>query len=305
MRILITGGSGFIGRHLVNYWSDKHDLVVMGRNLAAAEFLSQKNVRFVQGDICNRNEVFSAVRNADIVVHLASTTIPATSNDDCIFDVSTNLIGSLNILEACVAHKAKKIIFSSSGGTVYGNSYGKPLSEDSPLNPICSYGIVKVGIEKYIQMYHRIFDLPYAILRISNPFGPGHHGKIAFGAISIFMEKIMKGEEIEVWGDGTIARDFIFTDDLVRAFDKALDCEIRGLLVNIGSGYATSLNKVLADLGTMLKSEPKVRYLKVRPFDVKVSFLNIERAMIDLGWQPGVSLTEGLKLMAKYFHAES
>jgi len=300
MRILITGGTGFIGRHLVNYWSDKHDLVVMARNLAGVEFLSRKNVRFVQSDICNRNEVFSAVRNADIVVHLASTTIPATSNDDCVFDVSTNLIGSLNILDACVAHKVKKLIFSSSGGTVYGNSDGKPLSEDSPLNPICSYGVVKIGIEKYIQMYYRNFGLPYAILRISNPFGTGHHGQMGFGVISTFIKKIMKGEEIEIWGDGTIARDFIFADDLVLAFDRTLECEIRDLLVNIGSGEATSLNEILDGLRSILKSEPKVRYLEGRAFDVKVSCLNIEKARSSLDWQPIFSLNEGLVLTIEH-----
>lgn len=299
MKLLLIGGTGYIGRHLINQWSNKYELLVMARNIDDSYFSSQKHVQFIQGDISNRSSVFDAMRGVDYVVHLASTSIPSTSNDNCIYDVNTNLVGSLNVLDACAEHKIKKLIFSSSGGTVYGNSNGMPLAENTLLEPICSYGIVKAAIENYIKLYYKNYNTPYAILRISNPYGPGHNSRKGFGVINNFINKIKTGSEIEIWGDGTISRDFIYIDDLVRAFDLALTSTRSDLLLNIGSGVLTSLNEILEMLIKITNAKPVIKYLDVRSCDVNSNILNIQRSKLQLNWQPVVSLNTGLQVTAE------
>ena len=297
MKILVIGGTGFIGRHLCPFLAKEHEVVVMSRNPPAAKngLKDHDNISYRQGDVTNRVHVFAAVEGMDYVVNLASTVIPSTSNLDPVYDVQSNLVGAINILDAAVEHKIKKLVFISSGGTVYGEGTGKPFKETDPTNPVCSYGIVKLAIEKYIQMYHRLYGLPYAILRVSNPYGPGQISDKPQGVISIFANRVVSREQIEIWGDGTVSRDFIYVEDLVYGIVMALSKRAPSLIINIGSGRADSLNEIVWVLGTELGITPHVIFRKMRAFDVRHSCLDISEAVEQFGWKPSVALRAGIR----------
>lgn len=301
MKILVIGGTGFIGRHLCPFLGKDNHVLVMARNPRGDDDSNRtgSNISYVKGDITDRDQVFAAMKGMDYVVHLASTVIPSTSNADPIFDVQTNLVGALNILDAAVEHKIKKLVFLSSGGTVYGEGTGKPFKEDDPTNPICSYGIVKLAIEKYIQMYHQLYGLPHAILRVSNPYGPGQLGEKPLGVVSIFLDRIKQNMPIEIWGDGSTSRDFVYISDVLDAIKLAMFSPKCRLLLNIGSGVKISLIELIDSISSTLRVEPNVKFKSARNFDVGSVSLNIEKSEKEIQWKPKVKVREGLFLMSR------
>ncbi len=302
MKILVIGGTGFIGRHLCPFLGKDKQVLVMARNPRDVDDSNRtgSNISYVKGDITDRDQVFAAMKGIDYVVHLASTVIPSTSNADPIFDVQTNLVGALNILDAAVEHKIKKLVFLSSGGTVYGEGTGKPFKEDDPTNPICSYGIVKLAIEKYIQMYHQLYGLPYAILRVSNPYGPGQIGEKPLGVVSIFLDRIKRNQAIEIWGNGSVSRDFIYIDDVVSAITNATFGKEDRLLLNVGKGASTSLNELLKLIKTVFpEGKVIVSYKASREFDASHVSLDVSKAKEILGWSPEISLSQGIDRILK------
>lgn len=300
MKILVIGGTGFIGRHLCPFLGKDNQVFVMARNPRGDDDSKRtgSNISYIKGDITDRDQVFAAVKGMDYVVHLASTVIPSTSNADPIFDVQTNLVGALNILDAAVEHKIKKLVFLSSGGTVYGEGTGKPFKEDDPTNPICSYGIVKLAVEKYIQMYHQLYGVPYAILRVSNPYGPGQLGDKPQGVVSIFLDRIKRDQPIEIWGDGSTSRDFIHIDDVKMAIASAMSSSSKQSLINIGSGELVSIQDLIGIISEILGKRPKVICQPPRGFDVGSVHLSIVKAKSSIDWAPKVNLRQGLSLMA-------
>lgn len=298
MKILVIGGTGFIGRHLCPFLAKDNQVSVMARNPRDDNdsSRSESNISYVKGDITDRDQVFTAMEGMDYVVHLASSVIPSTSNANPIFDVQTNLVGALNILDAALEHKIKKLVFISSGGTVYGEGAGKPFKEDDPTNPICSYGIVKLAIEKYIQMYHQLHGVPFAILRLSNPYGPGQLGEKPLGVISIFLDRIKREMPIEIWGDGSVSRDFIYIDDVLSAISMAMLSPSKRLLLNIGSGKTVSLMDVVNTISENIGKKPNIVFKLSRPFDVSNVYLDIEKTKKELGWSPNVGFLEGVSL---------
>lgn len=299
MKILVIGGTGFIGRHLCPFLGKDNQVLVMARNPRDHDDSNRtgSNISYVKGDITDRDQVFAAMKGMDYVVHLASTVIPSTSNADPIFDVQTNLVGALNILDAAVEHKIKKLVFLSSGGTVYGEGTGKPFKEDDPTNPICSYGIVKLAIEKYIQMYHQLYGVPYAILRVSNPYGPGQLGEKPLGVVSIFLDRVKRNQPIEIWGDGSTSRDFIHIDDLMSAIGSVIASPSNHLLINIGSGKLVSIQDLISLISEIVGNQPNVSYQPSRGFDVDSVHLSIGKARSEIDWTPKVGLRHGISLM--------
>lgn len=300
MKILVIGGTGFIGRHLSSWLAKQHSVTVLSRNppIQGIKQLADDSIIYRQGDITQRNAVFAAMKGMDYVVNLSSTVIPSTSNSDPTFDVQTNLVGALNVLDAAVESHIKKMVFLSSGGTVYGEGKGLASKEGDATNPTCSYGIVKLAIEKYIQMYHQLYGLPYAILRVSNPYGPGQVSGKPLGAVSIFIDKVRRCQPIEIWGDGTAARDFIYISDLIYVINKSLFLGQSGVLLNIGSGVPTSLNELVKEISNVLELTPIVIYKPSRIFDVQSAFLDISKVQEVIKWRPSISLRQGIKLTA-------
>jgi UDP-glucose 4-epimerase len=290
----VVGGSGFIGSHLVDrLLADGWQVRVL--DLAYDKFLGQREgVDYYIGSFLDSPILAKAIHRADVVFHLATTTIPGVSDKDPEFDVATNLNGSLRLLNAASQGSVGKVVFLSSGGTVYGKQVATPIPETHPQNPNCSYGIVKLAIEKYLALFHSLHGLEYTIVRPANPYGPRQSLDRGQGVIPIFTNLILKGDSIEIWGDGSIVRDFLTVEDLVDGVVKAASYAGDERIFNLGSGCGATLNEVIHAIASATGRPAHVRYLAPRKIDVPIVVLDITRAKECLGWQPSVSLEQGI-----------
>lgn len=298
-RCLVLGGKGFVGSHLVDALLAKgHQVRIFDRPgpaLLEEASSNHPNLETLEGDFANEDDVAAAVADCDICFHLISTTLPRSSNLDPAFDIQTNLIGSVKLLQQAVLKGVKKVIFLSSGGTVYGPAQHLPIAETHPTNPICSYGITKLAVEKYLCLFHQLHGLDFMILRVSNLYGERQRIIASQGAIAVFLGRALLGERIEVWGDGTVVRDYIHISDTIAAMLAAMNYQDTERILNIGSGQGTSLNQILHELEYILGRRVDRSYSKGRAFDVPASVLAIDRAKSALNWEPRMTLAEGLK----------
>jgi UDP-glucose 4-epimerase len=216
------------------------------------------------------------------------------------FDVQSNLIGTINFLKAAVAARVRKVLFVSSGGTVYGIPSGLPIKETAPTDPICSHGIAKLAIEKYLGLFELLHGLGFLIFRLSNPFGerqrPG-----AQGAIAAFMDKALRAEPIEVWGDGSVVRDYIYIEDAIDALVEGLGYSGEQRLFNVGSGVGRSLNEVLGILETVSGRRILRKYLPSRAIDPPANVLDIGRIKSEIGWSPRIPFADGIDRTWKWY----
>lgn len=297
MRVTIFGGGGFIGSAVTDrLLREGHSLRIFERPRVQPyrTFDPGEEVEWVTGDMLSTHDVTEALAGADAVIHLVSTTLPKSSNDDPIYDVQSNVVASLHLLDAMRAQRTGRIVFISSGGTVYGAPSYLPVDERHPTEPEVSYGITKLAIEKYLLMYGRLFGIRPVILRVANPFGARQRVETAQGAVAVFLRRAMRGLPIDIWGDGSVTRDFIYISDVADAFAKALDYAGDQAVFNISSGVGTSLNELIALLEDVLGVSVTRRYLNGRPFDVPVNVLANDLARRALGWEPRVAMREGL-----------
>ena len=298
MRCLILGGGGFIGSNLaeallsagyrVRIFERPHSQTQMHPGII-------EQLEWVEGDFSNPAEVDVALHECDIVFHLISTTLPKSSNENPIYDVESNLVATISMLESARKHAVKKVIFTSSGGTVYGIPTVTPISETHPTEPIASYGITKLAIEKYLHLFHILHGLDYCVLRLANPYGKGQRVIASQGAIAVFLYKALHNKTIEIWGDGSITRDYIHISDVVSAMLQTLSYSGSQRIFNIGSGIGISLNEILHEIEIICGHAVKKTYLPGRQFDVPCNVLNIDRARETLHWQPKVSFSQGIK----------
>jgi UDP-glucose 4-epimerase len=198
------------------------------------------------------------------------------------------------MLEKCVELGVKKVVFISSGGTVYGRPAQLPIAETGATDPECSYGITKLTIEKYLALYHHLHGLDYVVVRPSNPFGSRQNPQGIQGAIPVFLGKVAKGESIEIWGDGEVVRDYLYIDDLVDGVYLAAMSESQDRIFNLGSGKGNSLNEIVGSIRTVTGVSVRVNYNPGRSFDVPKIWLDISRAGKQLGWAPKISLDDGM-----------
>ena len=299
MKLLVIGGTGFLGRHLCRTLSKSHEVTIISRrNFDSRSDLHKiDGITYVQGDIASFEFINEACKGVDCLINLASTVVPSTSNRDPVYDVNTNLIGALNTLQASMNNNIARYIFLSSGGTVYGDNHsGEPYRETDQTEPICSYGIVKLSIEKYIHMFNVLYGLPYSIIRLSNPYGPGYSVEKPQGAIHHFIAKAINNDEISIWGDGSIERDFIYIDDVISALSKSMQYSNSQCLFNIGSGTSTSIRTILEIIKEVSGLNPKINYQEPRLYDVQKSVLNIDNAKLKLGWEPKITITDGIRM---------
>jgi UDP-glucose 4-epimerase len=290
MRALVLGGGGFIGRHLCQRLSAAgHDVLVFDR-VATPDWPS------MVGDFRDRGALSTAVRGVDWVFHLIWTTLPRSSNANPSYDVESNVIATLGLLDVCVAANVRKVIFASSGGTVYGAAPTDRFGEDHPHLPICSYGITKLIVEKYLHLYHHLHGLEYVGLRVSNPYGEGQNPWGEQGAIAVFLGRLLRGQAITIFGDGGTVRDYIYIGDVADAFVKAaLAGPGKERIYNIGSGIGVSLRNLLEVMRQVTGLVPQVHQLPARTMDVPRVVLDIERATRCLGWRPATPLRAGIE----------
>lgn len=306
MKYLVLGGGGFMGSHLSEALLAAGNAVrIFDRpNLSRFKLLQHhKGLEWFEGDFINREDVAQAVTGCDIIYHLISTTLPRSSNDNPVYDVETNVIGTLHLLEAARRNKVKRVVFVSSGGTVYGVPQNIPIAESHSTEPICSYGIGKLAIEKYLNLFHQLHGLDYCVLRLANPFGERQRISAAQGAITVFLNKALQGETIEIWGDGSVVRDYFHVSDAVSALLRAGVYEGSMRIFNIGSGVGRSVNEILDAIDALLEISVKRLYLPARRFDVPVSILDISRAAEHLSWTPRVSFGEGLSRTVEWLRS--
>ena len=304
MNILITGGNGFIGSHLVDCLaaSKQHQVVVLDLYPRAYE-PAPENVTFITGNMDDVSLLRRILidQGIEVVFHLAWSTNSETAIKNPAADISQNLIPTVNLLEACTLSNVRQVIYHSSGGTVSGIPQSNPVSEDFPTHPISPYGITKLAAEKYIRMYHDLFDLKYVILRPSVPYGPRQNPNRRQGAVSVFIYKALRGETIKIWGDGEALRDYFYIDDLTTALQTVLDMsEPANAIFNLAGQKTYTLNQMVRIIEEVLGVKANVIYESGRKFDVPSLQLNIDKAMENLNWSPTTRMEDGIRNTASW-----
>jgi len=296
MKCLVLGGGGFIGSHLVESLIEAGHQVTVFDRPSARYLYKYKNqgAITVMGDFLDIHNIQEALIGCDIVYHLVSATVPQTSNDNPGYDIDANVIGTVRFLDEARKANVKKIVYASSGGTVYGIPQEIPIKENHPTDPTSSYGICKLAIEKYLHLYWVLYGIDYCILRVSNAYGPRQPITDTQGVIPSFLNKVFQGAELEIWGDGSIIRDYIYIDDIVSAMVKSSTYHGEHKIFNIGAGEGHSINDIINSLEQVFRQPLNLKYLPPRKFDVPLNILDISRAKKHLEWRPVVGLQDGI-----------
>lgn len=294
MRALVIGGNGFIGSNLVQRLQGQGVSVRVLDLGRPRTDMAWDGVEFVQGSLSDGSVLPGVLSGVDVVFHLASTTVPGTSNLDPAADVQGNLVATLGLLQAMRPAGVRRIVYFSSGGAVYGNTGVDAVAESQPLHPVSSYGVVKAAIENYLHMYRELGDLDPVVLRPSNPYGPRQSTAGVQGAIGTFLALALRGEPIRIWGDGEVVRDYLYIDDLVELAARAGLASAAGTF-NVGSGSGHSLNQLCALVSRVTGRTLDIEYLPGRAFDVRRIVLDIAAARDTFGWLPKVPLEQGVE----------
>jgi len=291
----VLGGGGFLGTHLSNALVALGARVhAFGRSRTAAEAMDRR-VHWITGEFSDVAALAKAVEGQETVFHLISASVPESSNRDPAADLAANTIGTLNLLELLRAEGVPKLIFTSSGGTVYGVPEHIPIRETAATDPISAYGISKLATEKYLALYHRLHGLDYRILRISNPYGRYQAVHRRQGVVAALLHRAVTGEPLEIWGTGDVTRDFIHVDDVVAAMLSAHAYQGPSRLFNVGSGHGMSIREVADSVEHALGRGPLPRnYLRTRAADVPVNILDTSLIQQETGWRARVEWQAGL-----------
>ena len=300
--ILVAGGNGFLGSHLVDALSSSGHYCVTVLDLYPRIYDPlPKDVTFIQGNLDDINLIRRILedRAIDVVYHCAWTSIHETSNEDPVEDLKANVVPTLRLLEGCRRANIKRIIFLSSGGTVYGFPKNLPIRENHPTNPINAYGVAKLLVEKYLEMYFHLYGLEYVIFRPSVPYGPRQNPHRRQGAVSVFIYHALRGEPITIWGTGDIVRDYFYVEDMTSALLAALQLPFgRNAIFNLAGLKAYSLNELIHLIERTLSVRVRVSYESARRFDVPQLHLDISAASTELRWAPTTSLSDGIQRTA-------
>lgn len=307
MNILILGAAGFVGTNLTIKLAEDKDnnitLVDKNKDWFADIIKSNKDLKIVESTLCNDMD-FSILEGQDILYHLVSSVIPSNSNKHISKDIQANVLFSSQLFEACVKYGVKKVVFISSGGTVYGKELSCPIPETTSTNPITSYGVQKITIEKLLYLYNYMYGLDYRIVRLANPYGPFQRPNGVLGAVTTFTYKALKKEQIEVYGDGSVIRDFIYIDDAIKGILNIVNGVSEHHVFNLGCGYGTSIKEVLETIEKSLELKLNIVYKEGRSVDVPVNYLDMSRYEKCFGKLYPISLEDGIKKTAEFMKKE-
>jgi UDP-glucose 4-epimerase len=303
MNIALLGAAGFIGTNLTLQLAENQEnkITLIDRNPSYFSHIKEynfSNVIYKSDNLAVDSSFESLVANQDVIYHLVSTTVPTNSNQHISQELMTNVIFTSNLLDACVKASVKKVVFISSGGTVYGKEVGCPLKEETPTKPISSYGVQKITIEKLLYLYRYMYGLDYRIIRLANPYGPYQRPNGILGAVTTFTYKALRNEKIIVYGDGSVIRDFIYISDAVGAILKIVNGENKHRTFNLGCGYGTSITQLLQCISVALDIDLEVEHTPARKVDVPINYLDITRYEEAYGKLNPISLEEGIKKTA-------
>jgi UDP-glucose 4-epimerase len=291
---IVLGGGGFLGINLCRQLvKNGYRVRAFGRRSPPAETLD--GVEWFQGDFSDAAALAAAIETFDVVYHLIHGATPQSANLDMVGDVQKNVVSSLALLEVCRKLGVSRVVFASSGGTIYGRSEQIPTPETAATEPISAYGISKLAIEKYLALNHHLHRLDYKIVRVTNPYGPFQTALKNQGVIASILSHSFRNEEIEIWGDGSVVRDFIYVDDVVEALIAVANDQGSARIFNIGSGEGHSLRQLIALIEDLLGKELNIQWRPARVVDVPISILAIDRARDELGWAPKNTFREGLE----------
>lgn len=299
-RCLVLGGAGFLGTHLCkNLYENGYNIRLYNKSCLRLDILREKypDIEIIEGVFSEEEDFDVLLDGIDIVFHLISTTNP--SNKDVFYDIQSNVLPTIRLLEACTRSSIKKLIYFSSGGTVYGVPRYIPIDEGHRTEPISAYGIHKLAVEKCIEYYGRSFGLDYNILRISNPYGEEQDTGADQGVIAVFLSKALRGLPIEIWGDGSVVRDYIFVQDVMDACLNVIDYNGTKKVFNIGTGRGYALTEILYQIQRKVKKILDIQYLPGRIQDVPVNVLDVSLVENELDWNPKVKLEQGIEHMIK------
>lgn len=302
MNILVTGGAGFIGSHIVDkYLELGHSVTIIDNLSTGKEQNINPNAKFVEMDIKDESisQVF-ADGQFDVLSHQAAQMDVRVSVNDPKFDANNNIIGSLNLYENCKKYGVKKIIFASSGGTVYGEQSEFPCDETHPTNPVSPYGIGKLTNEYYLYYYKQIYDIDYVALRYGNVFGPRQNPNGEAGVIAIFANKLINNEQPVINGDGLITRDYIFISDVVEANVRSLEPEVNGIY-NVTTGIETNVNHIFQVLKEKINSEFEENHGPAKMGEQRRSVCSFGKFNSKHNWSPNVSFIEGIDKTVDFF----
>jgi UDP-glucose 4-epimerase len=300
MKAMVTGANGFMGRALVRaLLAQGHSVTATTAGLTRS--IDHPRLNWERLDLSQPDERWKQIlRGADVIYHLAWSSVPSEASRAPVEDARANIVGSLSLIQAVQeAQPTARVVFASSGGTVYGALSTIPATEDHPLRPISAHGVSKLAVESYFEVARRESGLSSISLRIGNLYGPGQSRDRMFGAVTQFASRALSGEPIRIFGDGSVTRDYVFIDDVVGALILAGSSPHTGPF-NIGTGVGHSLNDVANIVAREAGRELVIERLDGRPFDVPVSILDSTRARTQLVWKPQITFAEGI---GKTLHA--
>lgn len=303
MNIVILGAAGFIGTNLTLELAKNREnkIIVVDEKMeyfnSAIEFPNVKKylLRFEPD-----TDFADVLEGQDVVYHLISTNNPTSSNKDIGHDITDNVKISISLLEACVRSHVKKVVFISSGGTVYGKTTSFPIKEEAVTDPITTYGIQKLTIEKLLYLYHYVYDLEYSVIRLSNPFGPFQRPNGKLGVVTTFIHKALQGERLLVYGDGSVVRDYIYITDAVNGIIRIANSDCEERIFNLGSGKGTSVNEIIDIIKKVVQIPVDVEYVEERAVDVPINVLDSSKYESYFGKRKMKSLEEGVRLTMEF-----
>ncbi len=307
-KCLVVGGGGFIGSYVSNLLANAgRDVIALGRSSIFPQRLSNK-VKYISGNYGDRLLLRDLLRDTDEVIDLAYATVPKTSFDDLVYDVLSNLPPGVGLIQEASTANLKKIVFVSSGGTVYGSTQTLPIKEDHPTNPISPYGITKLALEKYILMFNSIMGLPAIIVRPSNAYGEYQPAFGGQGFVSTAIKSVILRQPVNIFGQKGTIRDYLYVEDVARGIIAALDFGRLGEVYNIGSGVGLNNMDVVETIAPFAKAYNypiQINILPERWFDVPANVLDSGKIKSISAWHPEIDFTDGIERTWRMFVEET